>query len=366
MKITGVKLYPIKTRRDMLDVVSRHVIMRISTDEGIVGLGEISDVGHTEMMPDLEDFASNLTALLEGRDPFQIAAINMSLRGRYGGPIGGETVAAVDFALHDIVGKALGTPVFNLLGGKVRDRIPVCYPIFTRRTEEDIYEDLTRVEFVYREGFNRIRIYVGDNLEADELFLKRLRERYGTEIQIKSLDFSHRLHWKEAVRAIKRFLPYEFELVESIAKRGDWAGMAEARKQVPVPVSEHVPDFATAAQIIEKGACDVFNISPVSFGLTNARKLYAVAKAFGMEVLIGTTQELSIATAAVAHLGASLEELDHPCDSVGPRLYVEDVVVSRVKYENGELLVPEGVGLGMELDEEKLAALASPLTWRRE
>lgn len=366
MKITGVELHPVKTKRDMLDVVSRHVIMKVFTDEEIVGLGEISDVGHTEMMPNLEDLTSNLNARLEGRDPFHITAINMSLKGRYGGPIGREVVAAVDFALHDIVGKALGVPVYNLLGGKAHDRIPVCYPIFTRQTEQDIYEDLTRVEMVYHEGFRRIRIYVGNNLEADELFLKKLRERYGTEILIKSLDFSHRLHWKEAVRAIKRFLPYEFELVESIAKRGDWAGMAEARRQVPVPVSEHVPDFATAAQIIEKGACDVFNISPVSFGITNARKLYAVAKAFGMEILIGTTQELSIATAAVAHLGASFEELDHPCDSLGPRLYVDDVVVSRIKYEDGELLVPEGVGLGMELDEEKLAALSSPLTWRRE
>ena len=94
-----------------------------------------------------------------------------------------------------------------------------------------------------------------------------------------------------------------------------------------------------------------------------ARRLADLARTFGVHVLIGTTQELSIGTAAQAHLGASLPQLDHPGDPVGPRLYAEDVVKRRVDYDKGNLLVPVGPGLGVELDRGALERLAAPLEW---
>ncbi|MBN1400820.1 MAG: hypothetical protein JXA74_08275, partial [Anaerolineae bacterium] len=78
--------------------------------------------------------------------------------------------------------------------------------------------------------------------------------------------------------------------------------------------------------------------------------------------LIGTTQELSIGVAAQAMFGSLLDNLDYPSDMTGGLLYEQDVVVERVQYEGGFLLVPDGPGVGMELDEAKLAALEHPLT----
>ncbi len=92
-------------------------------------------------------------------------------------------------------------------------------------------------------------------------------------------------------------------------------------------------------------------------GIRRARDLFAAAEALGLRTLIGTTQELSIGTSAQAHLGASVANLDFPGDAAGAQLYIDDVVVTRVKYEQGYLVVPDGPGLGMELDEAKLEAL---------
>jgi len=369
MRIAEVKLFPVRVKRRMLERYNRHIVMKVFTDEGLVGFGEISDMEHTHYMPDVADLEWDLTQQLKEMDPFERNAVIKKLSGLYGDwAYGNETVAAVDFALHDLTAKALGVPVNVLLGGRCRDRIPIAYPIFTRQTMDDVDGDMDRVRAVFDEGFSRIRIYVGVNLDADEEFLRRLRQEFGHELGIKSLDFSGRLHWKEAVPAIQRLYPYEFELVESIAKRAggdtDWAGMGEARKRVLVPVSEHCPNFQTARLLIENEACDVFNITPISFGMTRAQQLFALAKANGIKILFGTTQELSIATAAVAHMASSVEELHHPCDSVGPMLYEEDVVKDRVRYENGYLLVPTGPGLGVEIDDEKLRELTGPISLR--
>jgi muconate cycloisomerase len=82
---------------------------------------------------------------------------------------------------------------------------------------------------------------------------------------------------------------------------------------------------------------------------------HALAEALGIKMLIGTTQELSIGTVAQAHLGAAVPNLEFPSDPAGGRLYLKDVVKDRVEYEEGYLIVPEGPGLGMEIDEEKLS-----------
>jgi muconate cycloisomerase len=80
-------------------------------------------------------------------------------------------------------------------------------------------------------------------------------------------------------------------------------------------------------------------------------------------VLIGTTQELNLGTAAVAHLGAAARVLDYPCDNTGPRLYTDDVVQAPVRYQAGYLHVPEGAGLGLEIDEARLEAHSGAARW---
>jgi muconate cycloisomerase len=355
MNIRAVELIPVHTPRET-GAISQHVIVRLRTEEGMEGLGEMSDITDLRVTPDLDDLQKTATGLLVGADSRRIGALADRLARRYSGHIR----CAFEVALFDLLGKELGVPVSTLLGGAVRDRFKVCYPIFPHRGPADVEPNIARVGRVLERGFDLIRVYCGVDLEADELFLRTLRETYGARVRIKSLDFSRRLHWKQAIPAIRRFEQYEPMLVESPCP--DAEGKAEVRRQVGVPISEHVGSAETALRFARAGSVDIFNIATCHGGLNHARKLFALAEALDAQTLIGTTQELSIGTAAQAHLGAAMPNLEWPCDPTGPHLYQKDVVRRRVRYEAGYLIVPEGPGLGVEIDEEQLRALRRPLT----
>jgi galactarate dehydratase (D-threo-forming) len=355
MRICAVELIPVHTPRET-GAISQHVVVRLRTDEGPEGLGEVSDITDLRVTPDLEDLQRTVASLLVGADTRRIGTLAERLGRRYSGHIR----CAFEVALFDLLGKELGVPVSTLLGGAVRDRFKVCYPIFPQRGPADVEPNIARVGRVLAQGFDLIRVYCGVDLAADELFLRTLRETHGDRVRIKSLDFSRRLHWKQAIPAIRRFEQYEPMLVESPC--ADVEGKAEVRRQVGVPISEHVSSAETALRFAQAGAVDIFNIATCSGGLNHARKLFALAEALQVQTLIGTTQELSIGTAAQAHLGATMPNLDWPCDPTGPQLYQEDVVRQRIRYEEGYLIVPDGPGLGVVIDEERLQALRRPLT----
>ena len=109
--------------------------------------------------------------------------------------------------------------------------------------------------------------------------------------------------------------------------------------------------------MIKAGAVDIFNISHQSGGMWGAARLFALADAAGLQCLISTTQEMSIGTAAVAHLGATVPVLHYPGDAVGPLLYVDDVAVEPLRFDGTRLIIPDAPGLGVVLDHERLEGL---------
>ena len=349
MRIKDVKLYPIGSRR-ATGSISPHIIVVLPTDEGPVGIGEMSDLGHSPVMPDVDHLEGVLGKALRDADPFDPGRIDPVVD-RFPSPLG----AGIDTAIHDLRGRILGLPAHDLFGGAHRDRYKICYPIFRQRALDEVEGNIGRVVKVLELGFDLIRVYVGGNLEADDLFLRRLKETLGDRVRVKSLDFSGILDWKSAIKAIKRLGWVEPVLVESPCP--DLEGKARVRQAVDFPISEHCISEAQAVAFARAQAVDILNIQVCARGIRRARDLFATAEALGLKTLIGTTQELSIGTAAQAHLGASVANLDYPGDAAGAQLYLDDVVRERVKYEGGYLQVPDGPGLGMEIDEEKLEAL---------
>lgn len=364
MKIKHVRLFPIATLRET-GVTNQHVIVRLETADGLVGWGEMSDLSHVPLYQlDTIELESALGELLRDRDPRNIARIEDDLLRFF--PDEGHVYSrsglvrqGVELALHDLMGRAGGVPVFDLLGGKLRDRIKVCYPIFRMRSTSQVEANLERVRARLEEGFDLFRVYVGAHQEADELFLSQFTDRFRGRAAIKSLDFSNLLDWRRAWQATERLADQvETILVESPAPPHDLEGLAEFRRRSRWPVSEHVYSLHHAWQLLRVGSVDILNISPyVLGGLRPCLRVVALAEAARASVLIGTTQELNLGTAAVAHLGAAARLLDYPCDSTGPRLYTSDVVSRGVQYEAGYLLVPSGPGLGIEIDETLLAEL---------
>ncbi|AEI44816.1 mandelate racemase/muconate lactonizing enzyme family protein [Paenibacillus mucilaginosus] len=372
MKITDIRLTVVGMPRHT-GFVSKHVIVEIDADNGLTGIGEMSDFSHLPYYSlDIHDLLTVLKSALLGTNPFDISLSNKVLGSYYPEAMfyyekGNFIRNGIDTALHDLCAKALGVSVSELLGGRIREKIKVCFPIFRHRFMEEVEENVAVVRRRLAQGFDTFRLYVGKNLDADEAFMDRVRTEFGSRVTIKSLDFSHLLEWKLALQAAKRFRQYDFQLIESPAVQNDFEGLRHFRLKADHPVSEHVWSFRQQFEMIRQDSVDIFNISPIFIGgLTSARKAAAAAEVAGKSCLIGTTQELSVGTASMAHLGSALVNLNYTSDPTGPELYVGDIVKHPVQYQDGYLLVPgrDQPGLGVELDWERIGKCrVDDLSW---
>lgn len=370
MKIQRVQLFPIATPRQT-GIANQHVIVKVEAGASAVGWGEMSDLSHVPMYQfDLGELERMLNELLRGKDARNVVKIEDELIRFF--PDEGHMYSrsglvrqGIDLALHDLIARYEGVPVYDLLGGKLRDRMRVCYPIFRMRSVEEVEPNLERVAEKLTQGFDLIRVYVGSNLEADLQFLRKFADRFGGKVTIKSLDFSNLLDWRRAIMALERYKEVvDFMLVESPAPRNDIDGLAEFRRRCHRPVSEHVLHIHHGWQLLSNGCVDILNVSPYLLGgLQASLRLIALAEAARASVLIGTTQELNLGTAAVAHLAAAARILDYPGDNTGPHLYTNDVVKEPLRYEKSYLLVPETPGMGVEIDEAKLQEMTASAEW---
>lgn len=370
MQIAHITLHPIATRR-RTGIANQHVVVQVETDDGYAGWGEMSDLSHVPMYQfDLPELERMLNELCRGRDPRNLSALEDALIKFF--PDEGHMYSrsglvrqGMDLALHDLLGRRDGVPVYELLGGALRTRMRVCYPIFRMRAVKEVEPNLQRVEAMQAQGFDLIRLYVGANQAADVAFLQGFAARFDTRVAIKSWDFSNLLDWRRAVMAIEELRRWgDCLLIESPAPRYDLAGLAEVRARSHRPVSEHALNLHHAWQLLTHKAVDILNVSPyVLGGLRACERVIAVAESARASVLIGTTQELHLGTAAVAHLAAAARVLDYPGDSTGPLLYEQDVASRGVTYDGSYLVTPETPGLGVEIDAARLAALSSAAAW---
>ncbi|HWP40345.1 MAG TPA: enolase C-terminal domain-like protein, partial [Tepidisphaeraceae bacterium] len=219
------------------------------------------------------------------------------------------------------------------------------------------------VQRQFEAGFSQFRFYFGHDSDADTELLEFICGTYGSRIRLTSLDGSGLFSLPAFLRAYKRLARFPFESIESPVYRDDVALIAEARRAIDHPVSEHVRSEEYAIRLVRERAVDIFNVSiTVAGGLRSMLRLFTIADAASLEILIGTTQELSIATAAQAHAGAVAPHLDYASDPVGPSLYQGDVTQRPVRFEDGHLLVPDGCGHGIDVDESLVERLSAPLS----
>ncbi|MFJ7059657.1 mandelate racemase/muconate lactonizing enzyme family protein [Streptomyces microflavus] len=369
-KVTQVRLTSINTPRHN-SITCGHILVELLTDdEALTGIGEMSDLQHLPRYHlDVPDLEATLNEILVGLDALQITEMERRLEANFpqAGYIYDKSRAikcGVDIAFWDLAAKQLGVRVCDLLGGAVRESVPIAYPIFRQQHEADVERNLAMVEQRLQEGFTFFRVYVGRRLDLDELFLRTARERFGDRITIKSLDFSNLLDAKAACAFAEKVADVGYELIESPAPHHDIRGLVQARDRLAVPISEHVYSFRWALDLVAADAVDVFNVSVIAIGgITPARRIFAIADAAGKACLVGTTQELSIGTAAAAHIAMAMPAVTFPSDPVGPLLYTRDVVTDPVRYTGGLLSVPQGPGLGMALDPHLVSVSAGPLTW---
>ena len=332
-------------------------VVRIVTDDGIEGLGEIS-ITFPPIGFSLCHAARRLLApRLLDRDPLALPhvlrLIDETLCGELSAPY---LRAAFEMALLDIIGQHYSIPVYQLLGGRARDGVPLAWGIY-QKSPQEMAEDAAQA---IAAGFHAIKLKVGRALTDDIAAVRAVAKVVGPATPLR-LDAN--MAWRtvpEAATAI-RALAAESTLawVEQPLSRANLDGMRLLRQQTAVPVmaDESLQTLRDAYEVVRAEAADVFNVYVVEAGgLMAAAEIFAFARALDIPCILGSQAELGIGTAAAAHLGVAVSSLPYPCETVGPLRYERDIVSPGPRIERGILYPPEGPGLGVRLDWDTLRA----------
>jgi galactonate dehydratase len=368
MKIVDVRCIPVANPEQERN----YLFVKVETDEGIYGLGE---AGITGKELAVQGVIEHFRPLLIGEDPSRIEFIWQRLyRGGFfkGAQIQTAAISAVDLALWDIRGKALGMPVYELLGGRCRDKA-VCYSHIQGDVLEDFLRDAKRA---LAEGYKFLRLHALS--EDDYVFDPRktvrrtvewttaLRENVGPDVEI-LVDFHTRLDPIDAVRLARALEPVEPYFIEDPVRSENSEAYRLVRDKTNLPIAggEELATKWEFRPLIEGDLIDYVRLDLcIVGGLTEAKKIAGWAESH-YQYLAPHNPLGPVSTAACLHL-----DLSSPLFGVQelPWLpgYMADVFPVQVEYEAGYLLPPKGPGLGVEIDEEAAAEYPVTLTGNRE
>ena len=336
------------------------VLLRLRCADGIQGWGEATTIGglaYGEESP--ESIKTNIDTyiapLVIGMDAAQPAKAMAKVRKA----IQGNRFAkcALETALLDAQARRLGVPLSELLGGRVRDTLPVAWTLASGDTAKDIAEAEHMLEIRRHRIFKlKIGLRSVDDDVAHVLAIKRaLGDRASVRVDVNQA-------WREsdAVRGIARLEAGGVDLIEQPVKAHQVAALARLKRRFDVAIMAdealHGPDDAMA--LARMDAADVYAVKIAqSGGLLPAQEVATVARLAGIGLYGGTMLEGGIGTAATAHLCSTFADLAWDTELFGPLLLTQEVLREPLVYRDFELQVPTGPGLGVEIDTDKLRAL---------
>ena len=364
MKITEIEAIPVEIpRTPNLNLSSvygmipsaRFVIVVVRTDEGLEGLGEAS----LELPWTGEDLHScfycirnHLEPALVGQDPLRIQNAISSMDALVA--FNPYAKAAIEMALWDIVGKASDLPLAELWGGRVRERVAVKF-VVSGKPEHAAENAQKAVE----SGFRFMKVKTGRDVGDDVQRVRAVREALGEEIPV-GVDSNMGWSYVEACRALPQLEEIGIAFIEQPFNRYPREALVEYRRRSSIPIVAHESLFTLndALELLSSRAVDIWAITPSTHGgYLRTRDILALARAGHIPCLLGSTLELGINSAFMAHIGLSAPSIDGtvPSDIIGPFYHPEDVVNEQLVLEEGGVKPPEGAGLGVSLDHGTLA-----------
>lgn len=353
MKITNVKTYVSP---------SGHFFVKVETDAGIYGVGE---GGIRRRAIALAEVVRSFDPILIGSDPFQIEHLwQVMFRGGFfpGGVVQSAAVSAVDIALWDIKGKALNVPVYDLLGGRTRDKV-VCYPHNGGGNLDALVESCRQT---YQAGWKFVRWGLADRTGSGTFEPRRavqfgleevqaVREALGDEVNI-LVDVHTRLDPADSIDFCTKVEQYNPFFIEDPLRSENTASLRRLRQQtsVPIAVGEQYDSKWKFREVIEEDLLDYCRVDLcIAGGLTEAQKIAGMCETHYIH-LAPHNPLGPVSTAACLHLclASSLvgvQELPR-----APMSSLTDVFPVQVPFESGYLLPPELPGLGIEFNEDAL------------
>ena len=366
MKISDFIVYKVKPR---------WIFIKINTDEGISGWGELVSGTKTETVV---AGAKEMCSKLIGKNPLEIERIWQRLHRSFfrGGPINGTVISGIEMALWDIKGKALNLPVYELLGGAVRDKIKVYSWIGGDRPSDVVAMAQER----WDKGFRAVKMnatsemhYV-DSLEKVNAAVKRvasIREKFGNAMSI-GIDFHGRVHKPMAKVLAKALEEYHPMFIEEpvLPENEEYFAQISNEVSTPIATGERLYTRWGFKNIFKQGAVDI--VQPdVSLcgGLLEERKIAAMAEAYDMAVAPHAPYG-PVALAATFQVDACTPNVFIQEQSLGIHYNQGFDLLDFVKnkeifqYKDSFVDIPKGPGLGIEMDEDKIKDVAQEgLVW---
>jgi len=360
MKIAKLEFTPINipyTHREVSSQVNRDgvsdVIVKATTDDGLVGWGEACSGAN---LASVEEALQAMTPFVLGRSPWSSEAIRADIWHKgiwmFRKPTASFAYVGIDMALWDICGKASNQPLYNLFGGKVRDSADYFYYLARGGAESLMAQCRDGVARGYRVFY----LKVGLDIEAEYEMVRIVREAIGPGRRLR-LDANGAWTVNEAVRNLDRLDEFHIDFIEQPVMPDPVANMQEvrARTRVAVCANEGMWTAEDAYQQITRRTADVYCFSPYWVGsLAQFQRLSRVAAMEGLQVCKHTHGEFGIAAAAAHHIVLTLPNIVDGNQQTA-QMMCDDIVKTPLAIARGsEWGVPEGAGLGIEVDEEKV------------
>ncbi|PYN96565.1 MAG: hypothetical protein DMD91_21040 [Candidatus Rokuibacteriota bacterium] len=335
-----------------LTTLQRSVLAHVVADSGHEGWGNVDPTpGYSKIPADrVHATIGRLAPSLVGMDAFSLH--RLLARMDEDSAAESEAKAAVEMAVLDLQGRALGVPVHVLLGGARRDEVGLNAWIGAVPPAQAAREATAWMA----RGFRTAKIKVAGATDEGVERVAAVRAAIGDRLKLR-VDFNESLTLAEAAPFIRRLEPYALTLVEQPIERNDIPGLAAIRRAISIPLmaDESVTGPASLIDIIRREAADIVKLKVMKQGgLLRTRAMLECAAAAGLRVVIGHGFGLTLSTLAEAAVAATSDAVLDGCEAVGPLKMAGDVVTDPVRLDDGVLRLSSAPGLGATVDPDAL------------
>lgn len=358
MGIQQIEVYPVTLRYKEpfriapgASIETHNVVVKIVTDYGVVGWGESSPskrvTGETAetVVKTLDKVAPKLIGMCPLRIEKDVEVMDTIVEGNP------AAKAAIDTALHDILGKTAYKPLFRLMGG-YRTEVLTDITLGIKPPREMAKDAAKAV----KRGFKALKVKVGVSPTEDIERVKLIRKTVGDDVQIR-IDANQGWTPKQAIEALNKIEKFDIQFAEQPVSAEDIKGLVKVRKESPIPImaDESVHSPRDALSLIQAGAVDLINIKLMkSGGILKGRKIAEVAEAAGVPCMIGCMGESEIGIAAGAHLAAAVKNIQYA--DLDSDILLKDRLVKEggTRVKDSMRVFPKQNGLGVKEVNEQL------------
>lgn len=333
------------------------VLVKITSQDGFIGWGEATTIGglsYGEESP--QSIQTNIqryfAPLLKNLRNENIAQIMQLLKRN----VQGNRFAkcAIQTALLDIQAQRLNLPLSELLGGRLRDSVPVLWVLASGNTEKDIAEAKSMIA---QKRHNTFKLKIGSRaVEEDVEHVLAIQQALGDEISIR-VDVNRAWSELQAIKGIQMLQDGGIDLIEQPCAIDNLAAMQRLTRKFDLAImaDESLMGPHSAYQIAQHNGASVFAVKIAqSGGPIEGCEVAKIAQLAGIDLYGGTMLEGPVGTIASAHTFSTFENLSYGTELFGPLLLTEQILKTPLQYQNFELLIPQTAGLGIELDENKI------------